>query len=85
MRVAGRAIVEAMEQGRSRNDASGRRRLSMAGGRLHPSPQAVAETSSSNKSCQCIELIALSRQYEPSNTCLANRRSTVSRPSRNFA
>src|ERR1700730_4468164 len=33
----------------------------------------------------CIELIALSRRYEPFNTCLANRRSTVSRPSRNFA
>ena len=55
MRVAGRAIVEATEQGRSRNDASGRRRLSMAGGRLHPSPQVVAETSSSNKSCHSVE------------------------------
>ena len=49
MRVAGRTIVEAMEQGRSRNDASGRRRLSMAGGRLHPLPKGLAETPSSNK------------------------------------
>ena len=38
IRVAGRGIVEAMEQGRSRNLSFGRRRPSMAGGRLHPHP-----------------------------------------------
>ena len=38
MRVAWRAIVEAMERGRSKNVAFGRRRLSMVGGRLHPQP-----------------------------------------------
>jgi hypothetical protein len=49
MRVAGRAIVEAMEQGRSRNVAFGRRRLSMAGGRLHPQPIKGQPSPSSNK------------------------------------
>src|SRR5450432_3221212 len=34
---------------------------------------------------QCNELMALSGRYEPFSTRLANRRSRVSRPSRNFA
>src|SRR5713101_9996575 len=49
-----------------------------------PAHQGLAETSSSNK-LQCVELAAPSCKYETVNTCLANRRSRVSRPSRNFA
>src|SRR5882724_6583146 len=48
-----------------------------------PADQVLAETSSSNKR-QCNALMALSDRYEPFKTCLANRRSEVSRPSRNF-
>jgi hypothetical protein len=36
--IRGAAIAEAMEQGRSRNVSFGKRRLSTAGGRLHPQP-----------------------------------------------
>src|SRR6266404_791507 len=51
----------------------------------HPGRSSVSRNPLQQQAGQCNELMALSGRYEPFNTCLANRRSTVSRPSRNFA
>src|SRR6266481_3439855 len=51
---------------------------------IPPAHQVLAETPSGNK-LQCVELAAPSCRFETVNACLANRRSRVSRPARNFA